>query len=107
MRQKISKKDARLLKREIKALTYRAKGQGEREKARRVSAMVHETIKPENGVIMQYDEGVPNVEHQKALAEHFLHGELTPETAQGIEEFEAEDRERALEEEDEGDATAG
>ena len=80
MKQKISKKDARLLKREIKLLTYRAKGQGEKERARRVLQMVTETIKPENGVIMQY--------------------ELMEETARGIAEFEAEDRERALEEED-------
>ena len=96
MKQRITCKDARLLKREIKAMTYRAKGPGEKEKARRVSAMVHEQLKADNGVIRAYDEGPGNSEHKKAFAAHLL----TPETAQGIEEFLAEDAEREKDEND-------
>ena len=74
--QRASRKQAREVKREIKAFQYRAKGQGEKERARRVSAMVNEQLKAENGVIPQYDEyaGETSVETKKAVAEHFLHG---------------------------------
>jgi hypothetical protein len=50
-----SRKELRHLRRTVRAMRYKAQGQGEKEKARRVSAMIHEQLKADNGVEKQYD----------------------------------------------------
>ena len=51
---RMTRKQAREVKRAIKHLTYRSK-EGEKEKARRVQQMVHETLKADNGVVQQWE----------------------------------------------------
>jgi hypothetical protein len=81
--QRMDRKTQRQLKRAIKAAQYRAKGEdGQRARARRVSQMLHEQLKAENGV------------------ERLFEGDIA-----GIEQFEAEDKERELDENDAPDAS--
>lgn len=51
----IIRKQQRLLRRAIKTAQYRARGNGEREQARRVSQMVNEQLKPDNGVVQEFE----------------------------------------------------
>ena len=83
MATKITRKDARLLKREIKALTYRDKGDGEKSKARRVQQMVHEQLKADNGVLPRYEDVGPSY-ICTACAEPTGNGATLCETCAGL-----------------------